>query len=455
MKPQVRFEEFHRKGCSTFPAKYIWTEWVGPHVPRGRATTGLPRVRTTASKWRRVDWAFNGALDEPVHRWYRLTASFSPAFVRRVLEKRVKMRLLDPFAGVGTTLLESVRLGHEAVGVELNPFLHDVATLKTSLAGLSPDALMKQLDAISASYSATEASSRGVKMADWQRKAYHPAIPNLYAIDKWWPWSVLRRLLILRQSVDENTAAAVPDRMFFRLALAHVAMAHDRQTHTSLSYPGLHKRFEPLVPFSSTIKEMIEDLRTCKLTGSAICLKGNSRKLDQIPVGRQFDLVITSPPYCNRFTYTRQTRPMLYFLGYFNDSRQSGDLDIDAIGGTWGRATDRLRRVTIEPLPETERALRYISTLKRTNAFANNYAVEYFNALYQHLHSLQGHLAQKAELHYVIGNSYLYGVEVPADKMLGELMTSAGYKVTQIERVRRRHGKTNLYEAHVVATVST
>jgi hypothetical protein len=61
-------------------------------------------------------------------------------------------------------------------------------------------------------------------------------------------------------------------------------------------------------------------------------------------------------------------------------------------------------------------------------------------------------LTAKAELHYVIGNSYLYGVEVPADKMLGELMQAAGYSVSRIERVRRRHGKTNLYEAHVVAS---
>ena len=34
----------------------------------------------------------------------------------------MKGTVLDPFAGVGTTLVESVFAGHNAVGFEINPY---------------------------------------------------------------------------------------------------------------------------------------------------------------------------------------------------------------------------------------------------------------------------------------------------------------------------------------------
>lgn len=421
---------------------------------RGRTLATLPRVKTTTAKWRRSDWAFNGALSEPVHRWYRLTASFSPAFVRRVLAGRVSVRVLDPFAGVGTTLVESGKLGHKAFGVELNPFLFDVAALKATVRRDDIPDLQKHATAAATAYRRAERETRGVRMASWRKGALHPPIPNLHAIEKWWAWPLLRRLLLLRQAIDEATPVSSRARMFLRIALADVAMALDQQSHTSLSYPGLGSRFEPGGPFDATVSEMIEDLGQHNLTGDARCIQGDSRSLDRLLLGQEFDLVVTSPPYCNRFTYTRQTRPMLYFLGYFNETRQSGDLDVRAIGGTWGRATDRLRRVIVEPAPEIRPALRRIRKLEQISRFAHNYAVEYFNSLYAHLHSLQGHLNQQGELHYVVGTSYLHGVEVPADRMLGDIMQAAGYDVTSIDRVRRRHSKKDLYEAHVMAKVS-
>lgn len=60
----------------------------------------------------------------PVHRWVPWIAGFSSDFVRQALHTYVHQRstILDPFAGVGTTLVEAIVGHHDAVGFEINPY---------------------------------------------------------------------------------------------------------------------------------------------------------------------------------------------------------------------------------------------------------------------------------------------------------------------------------------------
>ena len=50
------------------------------------------------------------------------------------------MRVLDPFAGVGTTLIEALKHGDDAVGFEINPYAALACRVKaesTRLIGLA------------------------------------------------------------------------------------------------------------------------------------------------------------------------------------------------------------------------------------------------------------------------------------------------------------------------------
>src|SRR5256885_13688 len=70
----------------------------------------------------------------PVHRWFRFSAGFSPVWVARVITEaargRLGLRVLDPFAGSGTTLLAARTVGVASVGVEAHPFVARVAAAK-------------------------------------------------------------------------------------------------------------------------------------------------------------------------------------------------------------------------------------------------------------------------------------------------------------------------------------
>ena len=79
----------------------------------------------------------SGARDvEPVrgltHSFYKYPARFSPEFVRAAIETFTKPGdlILDPHVGGGTSLVEALASGREAVGVDINPLAEFAARVK-------------------------------------------------------------------------------------------------------------------------------------------------------------------------------------------------------------------------------------------------------------------------------------------------------------------------------------
>ncbi len=71
----------------------------------------------------------------PIHRWVPWIAGYSQAFAADAINKFAEgpgKLVLDPFAGVGTTLIEADWVGHRAVGFEINPYAAFAAKLKLS-----------------------------------------------------------------------------------------------------------------------------------------------------------------------------------------------------------------------------------------------------------------------------------------------------------------------------------
>src|SRR5947209_1210913 len=76
-------------------------------------------------------FADNMAL--PVHRWFRYSAGFSALWVGDVIrgaKAKGAARILDPFAGSGTVLVEADCEGIPSIGVESHPFVARVARVK-------------------------------------------------------------------------------------------------------------------------------------------------------------------------------------------------------------------------------------------------------------------------------------------------------------------------------------
>lgn len=67
------------------------------------------------------------------HNFYRYPARFSPIFVRSVIEAYTQPGdwVIDPFAGGGTTLVEALALGRNALGIDISSLATFVSEAKT------------------------------------------------------------------------------------------------------------------------------------------------------------------------------------------------------------------------------------------------------------------------------------------------------------------------------------
>ena len=84
------------------------------------------------------------AADHAAHNWYRFVLSFPPHLVRDYLQRfglTPQQRVLDPFCGTGTTVVECKKQGIPSVGVEANPMAYFAGRVKVNWCP-NPDRLL-------------------------------------------------------------------------------------------------------------------------------------------------------------------------------------------------------------------------------------------------------------------------------------------------------------------------
>jgi tRNA/tmRNA/rRNA uracil-C5-methylase (TrmA/RlmC/RlmD family) len=95
---------------------------------------------------------FDSNLSLPRHRWYEFKEGFSEQLVTKAISQvgagSKRVRVLDPFAGSGTSLVTAGRSGLQAVGIEVNPFLAFAARAKCTNSKWSQKGFKKTLDRI-------------------------------------------------------------------------------------------------------------------------------------------------------------------------------------------------------------------------------------------------------------------------------------------------------------------
>jgi hypothetical protein len=267
-----------------------------------------------------------------VHRLHPYLGKFVPQLVEALLERYFAPgeRVLDPFAGSGTTLVQALESGLDATGVDVAAFnclLVDVKTRRYNLFTLEHEVrdACARLDA----FGGTRAL-RGT---------------NPY-VRRWFAPQAAAELLFWRGLVDEYESADV-----LRVVLARSARSARRTAHFDLDFPRT-PQLEPYWCFKhrrecrpvetarqflrryalDTVARIKEFHRVRARDAAATMLHGDARAL-ALP-GR-FDGIVTSPPYPGLIDYHEQHRYAYELLG-LEDRRV---LEVGAAAGGTGRAS--------------------------------------------------------------------------------------------------------------------
>ena len=403
---------------------------------------------TAGALRQRADYTHKFNLKTGRHGWLRLT----PAYSVKVVEETIAhygpgLNVLDPFCGTGTTALCAAAQGHRTTTVDINPFLTWLARAKTS--AYSADEL-------------AEAERAGLAALDLTRHgAIEPVpVPNIHQIERWWPAATTQFLASLKAAI---TVSAPDERVrdlllvaFCRvlIKLSSAAFNHQSMSFKNDSQSELQIDLDAHTAFFQSLEHVLQST-SANPPGLAMVLQGDARDLSRV-TSDTFDLVVTSPPYANRMSYIRELRPYMYWLGYLAEARDAGELDWQAIGGTWGIATSRLngwRRQDDRWLPDE---LHGIVANIAAQANANGsllaaYVAKYCEDMSQHFASLRTVLKGGARVHYIVGNSTFYGVLVPTEQLYAAMLRKYGFSKVTVRPIRKRNSKKALVEFDVSA----
>lgn len=399
------------------------------------------------------DITFKAGQLESVHRWYRLTPSYSPSLVRFLIQELQIDRehfVLDPFSGRGTTSIECQKRGIKTLGIEINPLLQQVGNKSLRWNTGNLHLFEKYL---------TEVSSWTEKLKESSLEeviqAFNTKLPIIHNVFRWWKKYVLKDLIIFREIMLKSAYYPVKDYLWLALNEACLNCANIHRNHPTITFDDDRQRnIDVFSEVSKNLKTIEADLRSLNIEEisfselGSIKLGNSTYNLKQ-QINRPVDFVITSPPYPNRYSYVHQTRPQLYFMEILDNVKQATDIDLETIGGTWGKATSVLQKDAIAVPTEIKSYLCYYEELQNKSLLMCNYATKYFIDIWQHIRSMKEVKATRFRGAYIVGNSRLSGVEIFTESILGNLFRHEGFEVEKIVSFRKRGGRKRLYETAV------
>lgn len=251
----------------------------------------------------------------PVHRWFRFKEAYSadllPTLMAVHQPAKKRCSLLEPYCGVGTGLLAAQmhRDPVNAVGIEYNPFIRFVASVKTRWFLIDP----------------TKLERLALELID-VRPAGTTRIPPLSSLTTGRCMStfIARRLLAIRDAIRSDGHSPTHQALLLGLAAAIEPLSHTRKDGRALR---LVNRQRPAVS-----KILLEKWQS--IADDVRQLRRSHRKLNDVRIiggdGRcplkcgiepgSIDLIVTSPPYLNNIDYSEVYKLELWLMDFVDSA---------------------------------------------------------------------------------------------------------------------------------------
>lgn len=411
--------------------------------------------------------SFQANKQAPLYRWFKYKEAFSSEFVRCFLKKFKLLcpnpKVLDPFSGAGTTLTVASEAGWQATGIELLPIGAILVRARLLASAVNIPDFQDSLKRL-----------RTVSLVNPVPESYH--FKHIRITEKAFPKETERAIGAYSGFLEEISNPDV--RYLFWFACLSIL---EEVSYTSKDGQFLRWDARSGKCFRSKLnKGTLPDLKTALIRKLEIMLediKNREEKslanevriiessclteLPKLPDG-YFNLIITSPPYCNRYDYSRTYALELAFLGFDEDAvknlRQTllsatveNKTKRELLSNEYRRRNQEARyEVAIETFYNQAALHEVLNILYEARAEGklnnNNIPImveNYFFEMNLVIHELSRVLAPGGYFIMVNDNVQYYGEEVPVDLILSDFAVSNGLSIENIWVLPRGKGNSS------------
>ncbi len=354
---------------------------------------------------------------------YRYPAKFIPQAVAYVIDHYATQssRVIDPFAGSGTTGLTAYLYGLDSELWDLNPLLRHI--IQTSLMQAVP----VKADDLLAEISTTQHEW----LPDWSRLSY------------WYPESVLPVLSRAWGYYHRLSEGATRNLLTFPMLKATKLFSYNDPQRQKLSRsPKATRRVESLLQgnfverFYQTLREEIVQVQRKLHEFHQLGQQPSSPKIRVragvdssecaalLPKDASWDLLITSPPYLQAQEYIRCSKLDLFWLGYSEEQiRALSKLELP------------YKRV--EPYEVRSHTYNAVRETIQESHLLQVYE-QYFFSVLRTLTMLSEQVTDTLAI--FVGQATVRGKRVPIDAIFAEHFSSLGWRheVTYIDKIEAR-----------------
>lgn len=368
--------------------------------------------------------SYGGNKKIPFLRLYRYKEAFSTQLVNHFLDCFAASpadRVLDPFAGLGTTLFTAMLRDIPSVGVDRLPVAAFAAATLPQFLALEPGSLQDAFEQLAAMVDHCP-PARVAADVPIMGLAFDPAI--LHRLRQWksaidgWTDDRQDPLKLLFFAILEETSYTVKDGQFLRLRRDKIPK-------------------DPDTAFRQKVAEAEQDLTAahsdgihCYPSQRALpqVLLGDTRCLENEEWAAAPTLLITSPPYANRYDYTRSYCLELCF-DFVRDFAELRALRHSILRSHIDS------RTALEDYPNHPALAEVLAALSRkslNNARIPAMLTAYFVDLEKAIREWRRVLAPGSPVALVVDNVRFEGEMIPVDLILSELAERHGFRAEQV-----------------------
>lgn len=410
--------------------------------------------------------SFQGNKKVPFYNWFHFKEGFSSEMVQMFIKDYGKKTgtVLDPFSGSGTTLFTANELGYDALGIEILPIGEFIFTSRKSAQNLDINKMKKAVSII--------------KEIDWSKRSsdkktdFRHLTITRHAFPEITEKKLNAFISYIDKEIDDPNIKQVLEFACFTIL---EKISFTRKDGQYLRWDSRAKKGRAsfnkgkVYNFEEALFEKLDQIvldisqKTFSKNRNLMELLGGSclEILPKLENGSA-DLIITSPPYCNRYDYTRTYALELAFLGIDEDGLKRIRQNMLSCTVENKDKIELLKKLyrdnnRIDSFDKAEEIFRSNKMLQdilsklealKTQGKLNNPGIYRMvkNYFYEHafvIVELSRILKENGRIYYVNDNVRYAGINIPVDIILSDFAKKSGLKIINIFTLQNGKGNSS------------